>query len=87
MYTAYEILEAFLAKDPFLVGNKFTIADICTALTMSFLMTYAPLQNNKHSKILAWLKRVDETVPFFDELNTKFKNEYRELVLSRLDKK
>ena len=72
MYTAYKILEAFLANDPFLVGDNYTIADICVALTISFLVTYAPLQEDKHSKILAWLNRVDQTIPFFDEFNTKF---------------
>lgn len=86
MYTAYEILEAFLAKDQFLVGDNYTIADICVALTISFLVTYAPLQGDKHAKILAWLNRVDQTIPFFDEFNTKFKNEYRALVASTMEK-
>ncbi|XP_055295229.1 glutathione S-transferase 1-like [Sitodiplosis mosellana] len=86
MYSAYEILEAFLAEDPFLVGNNFTIADICVALTLSYLVTYAPLKEDKHSKILAWLNRVDQTIPFFAEFNTKFKNNFHESVLSTLEK-
>lgn len=86
MSSAYDILEAFLTSGPFLVGDQFTIADISVALTVSYTQTYVPLQDDKHSKILAWLERVDQTIPFFEEYNTKFKIDYRELVLNTLEK-
>lgn len=86
IYTTYEILEAFLAEDSFLVGNKLTIADISVSLTLSLLEAYAPLQPDKHSKILTWLQRIDERIPFFAELIANSRNDHRELVLSTLEK-
>lgn len=86
IYTAYDILESFLASDPFLVGNSLTIADISVAVTVILLETYAPLQSDKHSRIFTWLKRLSSTISFFDEINTKHANEYQQLILSTLEK-
>lgn len=86
IYAAYEILEAFLVKDPFLVGNKLTIADICVATTILLLEVYAPLKTDKHPKTLDWLKRVRQTIPFFDELNLSSTDQYRSLVQGALEK-
>lgn len=66
---AYDTLESFLATDSFLVGNQFTIADISVANTVLPLEIYAPLKSNRHPKIMAWLKRVKETIPHFNEVN------------------
>lgn len=71
IYVAFEILERFLASDPFLVGNHLTIADISVATTVSALQIYAPLKPDDHPKILAWLKRVKREIPFFDEVNAE----------------
>lgn len=86
MYAAYEILEKFLASDLFLVGNQLTIADISAAVTLLLLEVYAPLQNDKHPKILAWLKRIRETIPFFDEINLSSTDQYRQMVQGALEK-
>jgi len=86
MYTAYDILETFLASDPFLVGKQLTIADICTSLTVLLLEVYAPLKSDKHPKILAWLKRIRENIPFFDELNSSSVDQYRKMVQGAMEK-
>lgn len=86
MYVAYDILEIFLKSDPFLVGKSLTIADICTALTVLLLIVYAPLQAEKYPKILSWLCRVSQTIPFFDELNAKYTDQYRQMVQDALEK-
>lgn len=86
IYAAYEILEAFLATDQFLVGNQLTIADISVAVTVLPLEIYAPLQSEKHPKILAWLNRVKETIPFFDEMNAKHVEGYRQMLNTVLAK-
>ncbi|XP_055295227.1 glutathione S-transferase D7-like [Sitodiplosis mosellana] len=86
IYMAYDILEAFLASDPFLVGKILTIADISVSVTLLPLGIYAPLQNEKHPKIIAWLKRVSQTIPFFDEVNLKYVEEVRQLIHSTLEK-
>ncbi|XP_055295140.1 glutathione S-transferase 1-like [Sitodiplosis mosellana] len=86
IYAAYDILEVFLASDPFLVGNKLTIADISVSITLGLLEVYAPLQSDKHPKILAWLKRVKETIPFFDEINSSSPEQYNKMIQGALEK-
>lgn len=87
MYAAYDILETFLKSDPFLVGKNLTLADICVALTILLLGgVYAPLQADKYPQILSWLSRVSQTIPFFDELNAKYTDVYRQLVQGALEK-
>lgn len=86
IYIAYDILEAFLASDPFLVGKNLTIADISVSVTLLPLGIYAPLQAEKHSKIIAWLKRVSQTIPFFDEVNLKCVEDVRQLIHLTLEK-
>ncbi|XP_031625775.1 glutathione S-transferase 1-like [Contarinia nasturtii] len=86
MYAAYDILEAFLATDPFLVGNHLTIADISVSITALLLEVYAPIPSDKYPKITAWLKRISKTIPFFDELNASSTEQYRQLVQSTLEK-
>lgn len=71
VYVAFEILERFLAIDPFLVGNHLTIADISVATTVSALQIYAPLKSDEHPKILTWLARVKMEIPIFNEINAK----------------
>lgn len=86
MYSAFEILEAFLANDPFLVGKQLTIADISAAISVLVLEIYAPLQADKHPKIVAWLNRVKQTIPFFDDVNAKEVEGYRQLLHTALAK-
>lgn len=86
IYNAYDILEAFLATDPFLVGNSLTIADISVANSVLPLEFYAPLQTDKHPKILAWLDRIRQTIPIFDEINAKPIQEFRQLLQATLQK-
>lgn len=83
---AFEILEAFLATDPFLVGQNLTIADICVAVTVPFLGTYVPISTDKYPKITNWLKRVNQAIPFFDEMNGKYTLQYRQLIQSCMEK-
>ena len=86
LYEAYDILEAFLATDPFLVGDKPTLADISVATTSIAIGVYAPLQNDKYPKIFAWLKRVKEAIPVFDEINSSNLKFYRTTIQGTLEK-
>lgn len=81
----YDILEAFLVTDPFLVGQSLTIADICVALSLPFLENFVPFDAKKHSKILAWLDRVNKTIPFFEQMNGKYKKQYNDYIMGILE--
>ncbi|KAG4077632.1 hypothetical protein HA402_008892 [Bradysia odoriphaga] len=85
-YDNLNALEAFLENDLFLVGNQLTIADVCVALTIPFLLIHVPLKDDKHQKISAWLKRVSATIPFFDEMNSKYPEEHRIFITDLLEK-
>lgn len=71
IYLAFEILERFLATDPYLVGNHLTIADISVATTVWALQIYAPLKPDEHPKIVAWLERIKKEIPIFVEINAE----------------
>ena len=86
IYDAYEILEAFLATDPFLVGDKLTIADICVSISAVAFQDYAPIQTEKYPKTSAWLKRISRAIPFFDELNATGVEDYRKILQAALEK-
>lgn len=60
---AYDVLESFLATDSFLVGSNLTIADVCVSL---FIPLFVPIRAEKYPKIMAWLNRVQKTIPFFE---------------------
>lgn len=85
IYAAYEILERFLAVDPFLVGNQLTIADVSVSISILSLGCFAPLQIDKHSKILAWIELIKKTIPFFDEMNAQPLNDLKVLSQSALE--
>lgn len=83
---ALEILETFLEIDPFLVGTHLTIADICLGLTIPIIGTYTPVTAEKFPKILAWLERISQTIPFFDEMHAKYPQLYRKMLRDVIEK-
>lgn len=54
------------------------------AVAVLSLEIFAPLQSDKHPKILAWSNRVKQTIPIFDEMNTKFVEGYRQILHTTL---
>lgn len=83
---SFDILEAFLAIDPFLVGSNLTIADISLGLTVPFLATYVPLSMEKFPKIVGWLNRISQTIPFYDEMHAQYPAKHRQLVYNLIEK-
>lgn len=82
----YDILETLLACDQFLVGNNLTIADICVAGTVLPLEVYVPIQADKYPKILAWIERINRTIPIFKEMHAKYLIELKELIETTIRK-
>lgn len=83
--SAFDLLEVFLVKDPYLVGNGWTIADISVANTVSMLGVYVPIKNNIHPKIAAWLDRLNKNIPHFKEINADWVDQYKQLITLRMD--
>lgn len=86
IYDAYDLLEAFLATDPYLVGNNYTLADISVANTVLALELYAPVAADKYPKIFAWLGRCNKNIPHFKETNGNQIEAYRTILKSSLEK-
>lgn len=86
MITSLEILEAFLSIDPFLVGSSITIADICLGLTVSYIDMYVTVTDEKFPKIMAWLNRISQTIPIFNEMNADHPQQHRKLVHETIEK-
>lgn len=85
IYAAFELLEAFLATDPFLGGDHLTIADLSVAANVEPLAVLAPF-NGKYSKINEWLGRIKTTLPWYQEFNQKHIETYGKLVFGTIEK-
>lgn len=85
IYAAFNVLEAFLATDPFLVGDCLTIADLSIATNVEPICQYAPL-NGQYPKIAEWIDRIKQTIPWYDEFNRKYVKMYGKLVFECIEK-
>lgn len=80
------ILERFLEKDPYLVGDKWTIADVSLANTVEPLEFYLPIQADRYPKIRAWLDRVNTNVPHYAKINEGVVAQFKGRIAGTLEK-
>lgn len=85
IHNTYNTLEAFLESSPFLVGDEMTVADICTSVTITCLSTVVAINEDNFPNIFTWLDRIKEEIPFFDEDNAPFVQEYEEIISSKME--
>lgn len=64
----WDIMERFLADSPYVCGDEMTIADFCLIATTASLNENAPMDPEKHSKIIEWMDRMSQ-LPYYNELN------------------
>lgn len=77
---AYELTESFLKNDPYMVGDRLTLADLACVTTITQMdMVIHPLDDNKYPKIRAWLNRLAAELPYLNELNTSILTELKML--------
>lgn len=82
--SAYKTLSAYLDSDPFLVGTQLTIADIHVSVMISCLSTtVTPITAEEYPNITAWMDRIKEEIPFFDEMNEPYVNEFHEIITAK----
>lgn len=75
-----------LETDPFLVGEQLTVADVCTSTTLECLNRLVPIDEEARPNTIAWLNRVKETIPFYDEMNAEFVDEYDGIIKATMEK-
>lgn len=84
--TTYKTLTAFLKNDPFLVGTQLTVADIYVCVIITCLSaTVAPINDEQYPEIVAWMDRIKEEIPFFDEMNEPFVKEFNEIITAKMN--
>ncbi|XP_053999752.1 glutathione S-transferase D7-like [Hylaeus anthracinus] len=64
---AYGFLDKFLEDKNWLVGDSYTVADICSAATASSGLVVVNL--NDYPNVKCWLKRCEEELPGYKEFN------------------
>ncbi|KAK2584737.1 hypothetical protein KPH14_007068 [Odynerus spinipes] len=64
---AIEIFDKLLEGKQWLVGDSYTLADICSVTTISSLTTV--LQLEKYPNVHAWVKRCEEQLPGYEKYN------------------
>lgn len=80
LYEAYELMEALLANNLYLVGDQLTVADLCAiGLIGSSHEIYAPITADKHPKLLNWFERM-KSLPFYDEMEAPFVLKYKNVL-------
>ncbi|XP_067618742.1 glutathione S-transferase 1-like [Eurosta solidaginis] len=68
MQETYKLSENILGGSSYLCGEQLTIADLHAATSITSGMLYAPLHDETHPRIRAWLNRLSQ-LPYFDKIN------------------
>uniref|UniRef100_A0A182JA09 glutathione transferase n=1 Tax=Anopheles atroparvus TaxID=41427 RepID=A0A182JA09_ANOAO len=85
---AYELLEGTLSNGgtDYLVGSTITLADISVSTSLSTLNALFPADATKYPLVVAYLKRLEQTMPNYKEINTERANEALELYNQKVGK-
>jgi len=80
---SYNLLEAFLKDDLYLVGNTLTVADLSAVAVVATLHALVPIDPVKSPKLLAWIGRLSK-LPYYEEINQKPTDQLKEMMLGKL---
>ncbi|XP_319972.2 glutathione S-transferase 1 [Anopheles gambiae] len=88
VHKAYDLLEATLKTSgtDYLVGGTITLADISVSTSLCTLNALFPADASKYPLVLAYLKRLEQTMPHYQEINTDRANEALQLYNQKLGK-
>uniref|UniRef100_A0A182KCV5 glutathione transferase n=1 Tax=Anopheles christyi TaxID=43041 RepID=A0A182KCV5_9DIPT len=88
VHKAYDLLESTLKTTgtEYLVGSTITLADISVSTSLSTLNAMFPADASKYPLVMAYLKRLEETMPNYKEINTERANEALQLYNQKLGK-
>lgn len=66
MLRVCRLFEATLQSD-YTVGNSLTLADISCSTSLALLHSVFPIDANRCPKLVAYLQRMEETMPYYKE--------------------
>lgn len=81
---ALALFNAQFLGNTFLAGESITLADYSAITTITQLTTYVDIDDEMYPHINPWIKRVENEIEDFDELNTKFVDMFKELVKNKM---
>lgn len=83
---AYNFLEAFLANDPYLVGDHFTIPDISAVIMIAQSHEFVPITEKEYPKLKAWYDRARTNIPFVDQMIGDYPKIFHQIITSVVEK-
>lgn len=81
---AFEFVEKFLQKTPYVAGDELTIADFSFVTSITSWTVFEPIDPKKYPKISAWLKKM-EALPYYNATNKPGLDTYKNLIASKLE--
>ncbi|KAH8272926.1 hypothetical protein KR018_010992 [Drosophila ironensis] len=75
VHRGLKLLETFLGTSKYLAGDSLTLADLCTAPTVTSLPIAVDIDPAVYPKITAWLDRLN-AVPYIKEINKEHADNY-----------
>lgn len=82
--SSYDLLEASLKDDLYLVGNNITVADYCCLATVSTSQISAPVDPVRYPKITQWFERMTR-LPFYEETNGRRVEALKQYLYGRMN--
>ncbi|XP_068143677.1 glutathione S-transferase 1 [Drosophila tropicalis] len=79
-------LTEVLLSDTHIAGNTLTLADFSAATMVTSLPAVVDIDSVKYPKVLAWLERIKQEVPYFDEINSGPAKQYCDYLRSQWTK-
>ncbi|KAK4877116.1 hypothetical protein RN001_009622 [Aquatica leii] len=65
---AYDFLETFLEGHEYIAGDSLTIADMSIIASLSGIVHFVPVAQNKHPKLSKWMNKMQQ-LPYYVEAN------------------
>ncbi|XP_034250625.1 glutathione S-transferase 1-like [Thrips palmi] len=87
MQEAVDLVEPIIHEGGWLAGSRPTIADCCCATSVSIIATVFP-EITLPPKVVAWLRRCEEELPGYDEINNPtYSKNIADALAARMGKK
>lgn len=64
----FKTLEVILQTQPYVAGDKMTVADFSIVSTVSSLVVFVPIEASSYPKLAQWLKRMEQ-LPYYEDAN------------------
>lgn len=82
---ALSFLNTFLQNSKYLVGDTLTIADISCSSVPLTIQRFLPNEYEKFDNVKAWIGRLRNVLPFFDEIHVEKLNVFEKFYFAKME--